>query len=239
MNNESTNSAYIGTIVAESDAVTRSTFMRKTFITLAIALLAFVGLCYGLVISGIGEGIAIFLFGSTWGLLMSLLLFMGVSVFATNLAYKSFNPVAQIIGLGLYVILQALIFLPMLIYAAEFVGPEVLLYAGIATAALAGGLIFLALINKVDFKFLNGFLMLGGIAAIVTIFAAIIFGFNLGVWFSLIMILFSCGAILKDISDIKYRFHTSQHIAAALALFASIVLLLYYVLRLFLQLTRK
>ncbi len=238
MTENTSNTGYIGSIVANSDPLTRSAFMRKTFITLALALLAFVGVCYGLVVTDLGLGIANLLFGNSWGIFASLLLFMGVSAVATNLAYQSFNPAVQMLGLGIYIIIQALLFLPMLIYAAAFVGGEVLLYAGIATTALAGGLIFLALINKVDFNFLNGFLILGGIAATITVFAAIIFQFNLGVWFSLLMILFACGAILKDVSDIKYRFHTTQHIAAALALFASIALLLFYVLRLLLQFTR-
>ena len=63
------------------------------------------------------------------------------------------------------------------------------------------------------------------------IVASILFGFTLGMFFSYAMIAFACGYILYDTSNVMLHYRTSQHVAAALALFASVMLLFWYVLR--------
>ena len=77
---------------------------------------------------------------------------------------------------------------------------------------------------------------LGGIVAFGAIAASIFTGGNfLGVGFSAIMIALACGYILYDTSNILHHYHTSQHVAASLALFSSVVLLFWYVLRIMLM----
>ena len=68
------------------------------------------------------------------------------------------------------------------------------------------------------------------------IVAAVVLGFNLGLLFSALMIVFAAGAILYDTSNILHHYRTDQHVAAALSLFASIALLFWYVLRLLMRL---
>ena len=53
------------------------------------------------------------------------------------------------------------------------------------------------------------------------------------------MILLACGAILYDTSRIIHDFDTDQHVAAALELFASVALLLWYAIRLLMSLNRR
>jgi FtsH-binding integral membrane protein len=64
--------------------------------------------------------------------------------------------------------------------------------------------------------------------------ASILIGFNLGLIFSGAMVVFAAGAILYQTSNVARYYRTDQYVAAALALFASVALLFWYVLRIFL-----
>jgi FtsH-binding integral membrane protein len=57
----------------------------------------------------------------------------------------------------------------------------------------------------------------------------------MGLWFSLIMIVLASGSILYNTSQIMYHYAPGQHVAASLSLFASVALLFWYVLRLFMS----
>lgn len=78
-------------------------------------------------------------------------------------------------------------------------------------------------------SFLRSILMIGGFIALGVIVASIVFGFSLGMLFAAIMVLFAAGAILYDTSNVLHHYRTDQHVAASLALFASVALLFWYV----------
>jgi len=65
------------------------------------------------------------------------------------------------------------------------------------------------------------------------IVGAILFGFELGTWFSVAMIGFAGAAILYDTSNVLHHFPEDRYVGAALQLFASVALMFWYVLRLF------
>ena len=67
------------------------------------------------------------------------------------------------------------------------------------------------------------------------IFCAVIFNFALGPIFTYAMIALACGYILYDTSNVLHHYHIGQHVAASLALFSSVVLLFWYILRLFMS----
>jgi hypothetical protein len=69
----------------------------------------------------------------------------------------------------------------------------------------------------------------GGIAAMLTIVGAIIFGFSLGVFFAGLMIMLAASMLLYQTSAAMHKWRTDQHVAAALGLFASVMLMFYYV----------
>ena len=73
----------------------------------------------------------------------------------------------------------------------------------------------------------------GGILALVAIVSAVLFGFQLGTWFSVAMIGFAGAAVLYDTSNILQHYPEDRYVGAALQLFASIALMFWYVLRLF------
>jgi FtsH-binding integral membrane protein len=89
--------------------------------------------------------------------------------------------------------------------------------------------------TRKDFSFLRGILCWGGIIAIVLIIAGAVFGFQLGTFFSVAMVALAGGAILYDTSNVLHHYSEDRYVAAALELFASVALMLWYVLRLFLS----
>ena len=53
-----------------------------------------------------------------------------------------------------------------------------------------------------------------------------------GVVFPALMVLLAAGFIVYDTSNVMHRYHPTQHVGAALALFASVAMMFFYVLRL-------
>jgi FtsH-binding integral membrane protein len=69
--------------------------------------------------------------------------------------------------------------------------------------------------------------------------ASIFFGFSLGLLFSVLMVAFAAGFILYDTSNVLHHYRIGQHVAASLALFASVALLFWYVLRIVMAVTDR
>ena len=93
------------------------------------------------------------------------------------------------------------------------------------------GLTAVAFITRADLSNWGRYLMIGGFVAMGVIVAGILFGFSLGLWFSALMVAFMCAYILYDTSNVIHNFGVDQHVAASLVLFADVVMLFFYVLR--------
>jgi FtsH-binding integral membrane protein len=225
-------------ILAEQDA--RAAFIRQTYIHLFGAILAFVAFeaaVFTLVPVETLHGLMQQLFASRYGWLVVLLAFMGVSWLANSWASSEVSRGMQYAGLALYVIAEGVIFIPLL-YMANVVAPMAIPAAGILTLVMFGGLTALVFVTGSDLTSWGKYLWLAGLGAIGVAVCAILFGFQLGVWFSGAMIVLASGYILYDTSNILHRYRTEQYVAAALALFASVALLFWYILRLMMSLRR-
>lgn len=97
------------------------------------------------------------------------------------------------------------------------------------------GLTGVALTTRKDFSFLGGMLKWGFVGALVLIVGGVIFGFQLGMFFSVAMVVLAGGAILYDTSNVLHRYPEDQYVAASLQLFASVALMFWYVLRIFMS----
>jgi len=219
-----------GQIVANAAESERASFIKRTYVHLAGAIAAFAVIEALLIKSGAALSFMGMLSGSKWSWLIVLGAFMLVSTVANNWAHSGVSREKQYMGLGLFVLAEAVIFMP-LIYMAVARAPDVLQNAVIVTAALVGGLTFTAFSTKINFSFMGRFLMIGGFIAMGLIVASILFGFSLGLWFSGAMILFAAGSVLYSTSNIIHEYHTEQHVAAALSLFSSVGLLFWYILQ--------
>lgn len=218
----------------------RAAFIRRTYAHLAGAVLAFVGLEAYLLTTPLGEKMIRMISASQFGWLMFLGGFILCGWLARGLASGSASESLQYVGLTLYVIAEAVIFLPMLYIAVYFSeSPNVLPTAGILTLLLFAGLTAVVFTTRKDFSFLRGILTIGGFIALGLIICGAIFGFELGLAFSGGMVLLAAGAILYDTSKILLHYRTDQHVGAALELFASVALLFWYILRIVMRLSRR
>jgi FtsH-binding integral membrane protein len=218
------NAAFPGTRVDS-----RSVFITRTYTHLVAGILGFVLVELALFESGLAGEIARFMFGFNW--LLILAAFMVTGWLATRTAQTSTSIGMQYFAYAAYVVAEALIFVPLL-YIADAKAPGVIDSATLVTALGAGGLMVVAHRTRKDFSFLRAILMWGGVLALVAIIGGVVFGFQLGTWFSVAMIGFAGCAVLYDTSNIINHYPEDRYVSAAMQLFASIALMFWYVLRL-------
>ncbi len=207
----------------------RSVFITRTYTHLMAGILGFILVELGLFESGLAGQVARFMFGFPWMLILAA--FMLTGWLATRTAQTSTSIGMQYFAYAVYVVAEALIFVPLL-YLADAKAPGTIDSATLITALGAGGLMLVAHQTRRDFSFLRAILMWGGILALLAIVGGLVFGFQLGTWFSVLMIGFAGAAVLYDTSNIIHYYPEDRYVAAALQLFASIALMFWYVLRL-------
>lgn len=223
-----------GNSAADALPEERARFIRKTYLHLAAAILAFVVLEVFLFSSGAAYSImSVLRLGGSMSWLIVLGAFMGVSWLASSWANSQTSSGMQYAGLALYVVAEAIIFVPLLFIAANFSSGDVIPKAGIVTLGLFLGITSVVFLTRKDFSFLGPILAIGGFVALGFIVASILFGFSLGSLFAFVMVAFAGTAILYETSNVLHRYHTTQHVAASLTLFAAIALLFWYILSIF------
>ena len=226
-----------GTPAIASPASARAAFIKRTYLHLAGAILAFAGIEAGLFMSGMAEQIIrdVFLANKfAWIALMVLFIAGG---YGAQWLARSRQPVGvQYMGLALYVLLEVVVFLPLLYISTspQFGGSANLpIQAGIVTLAVFGGLTVAVFLSGKDFSFMGPILWAGSFLALGIVIAAVAFGFTLGLVFCGAMVALAAGFIIYDTSNIMHRYGTNEHVATSLELFASVALLYYYILRIF------
>ena len=227
---------YSGTLVANASEAERANFIRKTYLHLGGAILAFAAVEALLIKSGVAESFVHLLQGSKWMWLVVMGLFMGVSYIADKWAHSAISKEMQYAGLGLFVVAEAIVFMPLL-YIAQMKAPTVIPQAGLLTLLLVGGITFTAFTTRKNFSFLGPALSIGSWIALGVIALSILFGFNLGLFFSAIMVVFAAASVLYTTSNIIHEYHTEQHVAASLALFSSVGLMFWYLVQILMSLT--
>ncbi|MBN2270570.1 MAG: Bax inhibitor-1/YccA family protein [Sedimentisphaerales bacterium] len=225
--------------VAQAEPDTRAAFIRRTYAHLAGAVAVFVGLEAILLKSALAPAMMNFISANRYGWLMILGAFILAGWMGRSLASSARTITTQYLGLGFYVLAEAIIFVPILYIAAFYSSRDVLPTAAILTGLLFAGLTTVAFTTRKDFSFLRGILTIGGFVALGLIVCATIFGFGLGLIFSVAMVGLASAAILYDTSKIIHHYGPDQHVAASLELFASVALLFWYVLRIVMSLSRR
>jgi FtsH-binding integral membrane protein len=217
--------------VAQAEPAERAAFIRRTYLHLAGAVAAFIGIETLLVNSPVAFWLLRVIASNRYGWLLILGGFALLGWMARSMAANVTSVGAQYAGLALYVVVEAIIFAPLLLIAVYYSSPTVLPTAALLTGLLFVGLTVVAFTNRADFSFLQTMLTIGGFVAMGMIIGSAIFGFNLGLFFSVGMVLLACASILYDTSRILRTYSTEQHVGAALELFASVALLFWYILR--------
>lgn len=226
--------------VALSPASARVAFIRRTYAHLAGAILVFTAvlwMIFNIVPARDLDAVMLQYIRIPFSQFILMAAFIGVGCLARWWAYSGASPAVQYAGLGAYILIEAVIFVPLLWVLTRYAGGDdptyaarMLTQAGILTLCLFGGLTSVVFITRKDFSFLGPILAIAGFLAFGMIILAMIFGFSLGLWFSFAMVALISGFILYDTSNVLHRFRTDMHVAASLELFASIAVLFYYIL---------
>ena len=213
----------------------RAQFIRRTYAHLAYAILGFLVLEY-MFLNLPGVERVVGLMNASW--LLVLALFFIASWIADYWARSEVSRGLQYAGLVLYVVIEAIIFLPLMYVAAYYSDPTVLPAAALITGLLFAALTAVVFTTRADFSFLRGVIFIGGFVALGLIVASFIFGFTLGVIFSVAMVGLASAAILYYTSNTLSYYRTDQYVSASVTLFASVALLFYYVLQILISLRR-
>lgn len=216
--------------VADLPADARGSFIVRTYSHLTLAVLLFVGLEFWFFSTGIANAIMSVVASVSWLLILGG--FMVLSWMASFFASPQLSKPVQYLGLFLYVLGQAIIFVPLL-FLANQAAPGTI--ASAAQATLGGFFLLTGVVvtTRKDFSFMRTFLFWGGIVALVTIVCAVLVNFELGTWFSVAMVLLAGGSILYTTSSVMRDYPEDAYVAASIQLFAGVALLFWYVLRLF------
>ncbi|WP_298531138.1 Bax inhibitor-1 family protein [uncultured Algibacter sp.] len=231
MENSFENKLMVGQL-AEADKVA---FYKKTYAHVAGGVLIFILFEYLLLQS---ETIVNFALSMTqgWRWLIMLGGFMFITNYAEGMALKTPDKNKQYLAYGLYILAEAFIFVPLIYIAIAYTESfDLLNQAAIVTLSLFTGLSAIVLVTKKDFSFLRSALTVGFFIALGLILAGTLFGFNLGLWFSVGMCVLAAGSILYQTSNLVNKYSNEDYIPAALGLFASLMLLFWYVLSIFLS----
>jgi FtsH-binding integral membrane protein len=220
-------------LAADATPEARVDFIRKTYLHLGGAVLAFIALeAFFLRTPAIYEPLTRFAFGGRWNWLIVIGAFMLVGYVAQSWAANSRSMGMQYAGLLLYVLVEAVIFVPLLYivtYFAQFEG--ILTQAAMITAIVFGGMTAIVFLTKKDFSFMGPFLGVAMMAAFGIGVASLIFGFSMGIVYSAAVAVLAAGYILYYTSNVLHKYPIGSHVAAALQLFAAIALLFWYVVR--------
>ena len=213
----------------------RASFISKTYGHLFGAVAALIGIEYFLMNNDAAISFAQKMMGS-WMLVLGA--FMVVSWIASLFAHKVENKPLQYVGLGIYVAAEAIILLPLLLIAQQMTGDGQLIFnAAMITISSFAALTAIVFITRKNFSFLGSLVMYGGFLAFGLIACSFLFGLTLGIWFSVGMVGLMGICILYTTSNILHEYHEEMYVGAALALFASLATLFWYILQLVISLT--
>jgi FtsH-binding integral membrane protein len=226
--------------VATLDETTRGDFVVRVYQHLLAAVVAFVAFEALLINLGVARELYEFVASSGAAWLLILGAFMICSWLATNAAHDVLNPSRQYAGLFGLAAAESLIFAPFLHYFFEVEGDGTTTVAAAAVITAIGfaGLSAVAFTTRKDLSFLRPMITWGFVCSLVLIVAAILFGLDLGVWFSVAMIALAGASILYKTQQVLRSYPVDAHVGAAVQLFASVMLLFWFVLRLVGQLRR-
>jgi len=217
--------------VATLGVEARSGFLVRTYLHLYAAIVAFTLIEAFLFVTGLARLIAIGMLSTSW--LVVLGSFVIVSWLASHVAHRTTSLPAQYAALGVYVVAEAIVFVPLL-FIAEYYAPGAIGSAALLTLVGFGLLTGMVFWTRQDLSFLGGILRWAFAVALMLIVAATVFGFQMGPIFSVAMVGLAGAAILYDTSKVLHHYPEDRYVAAALELFASVALMFWYVLRLFL-----
>lgn len=223
--------ATFGRPVASQAVSARARFILRTYGHLLAAITAFTAFEVFLFGSGYSNSINQFFAGSPMMIFGG---FLALGMLGSHLASPQRALSTQYMALGGYVVGEGILFTPMLTMANGYAGGVIQSAAAVTIAGFVG-LTLVAFTTRKDFSFLGAMLRWGVMLALVAIAASFLFGFSLGVFFSVAMVGLAGASILYTTSNVLHHHTEDSYVAASLELFASVATMFWYVLRIFMS----
>jgi FtsH-binding integral membrane protein len=211
---------------AEIDA--RARFLQRTYSWLCAGVVGFCAVLLAFEHVPALQGLSRTLFGNP---IVAIVTLLGASFAAHALAERS--PINAVVY-ALYVLVFGLAIAPLVAFANQ-AAPGIVGQAGLITGVVFLGLTVYVFKTGRDFSFLGGALWIGFFGLLALGLAGWLFGFQLGVWYSIAGALLFSGFILYDTSRILHHYPTTAHVAAALVLFTDVVILFQKILMILLR----
>jgi len=215
--------AEVGYPESSMDLDARARFVARVYSHVFAAIIAFTAIEVFLFVTGLAQVIASVMLGTNW------LIVLGATAWcAVRLASQPTSVYAALAG---FVVAEAVLFVPLL-YVAQYYAPGVIQSAAVVTLLGFAGLTAIGFLTRKDFSFLRAGLFWGGVVALLLIVGSVLFGFELGTFFSVAMVGLAGASILYDTSNVLLHYPEDRYVGASLELFASVALMFWYVLRL-------
>ncbi len=215
---------------AEASTMERAAFLKKVYSLVLMGVLGFAVTLWAAAnvepVHGWAMSLGRAIYGSPFGFFLYIGIFMGGFMAVHAVAEK--KPL-NLIAYFSWTFLLGLLVAPMVMIAAA-VDPGIVSQASLITAMIFTGLTGYVFVTGKDFSFLGGILAIGFFALMAVLLAGWIFGFGVGIWFSVAMVAFMAGYILYDTSNILRRYPTTMAVSAAVVLFTDVVLMFKWVL---------
>lgn len=211
-------------VAARAPASERLAFLQRTYGLLLAGILVFAATLWAAGNVESVNSLAVSLFRTNRWLVFAIIL--GGSWLVHAVADKS--PI-NLIAYFTYAFLFGLLLAPLVLYVAR-TQPVVISQASILTALVFTGLTGYVFTTRKDFSFLGGALAIGLFAMLGIAIAGMLFGFSVGLWYSVIGVVLFSGYVLYDTSKILLHYPTNRHVSAAIVLFVDVVLLFKHIL---------
>ncbi len=215
--------------ITDISSADRTKFIRQTYLHVSIAVVGFILLELVLFSTGIAENIAYVLTKSRYTWVFVLAAFAFISFRVVSWCKASVSLQNQYLALFVYILAESIIFVPVL-YTASYYAPGTIEVMTFMTLFLLVSLFGIALLTKKNFSFLKSSITIAGMLAIGAVVLGIVFGFSPSIFFSFAMLSLAGLCILYHTTNLV-NYHTHQYVAAGLGLFASFMLLFWYVMR--------
>ena len=221
---------------AMAAASERADFLKKVYGILFLGMLGFAATLWGTAnvpfMNDAAVSLGRLIYGQRWGFVIYIGLFMGGNFLVHSLAEK--KPVNVIAYAG-WVVLMGFLIAPIVLFAAELKGMEIITQASSMTALVFLGLTAFVLVTGKDFSFLRGVLTIMFWGLLVVMLIGAFTSFGAGLWISWALVMFYALYILYDTSAILHHLPTSMPMTGAIMLFTDVVLLFKNILILFMS----
>ena len=224
--------ALNGVPISQRSPEVRARLIQSTYSWLAVAVAGFAAASWLLSRAGFGVAAMNCVAAHKFAWLGVLLAYAALGAICSSMARAGSQGVAAT-GLGLAVILEALLFSPLIAFVLLKSGAGAVQSAALGTALLVAALTLVVKVTGHEFSWLRPFLFVASLLAFGLIVCSILFGFSLGMAFCYAMLALGSAFVLYDTSRVLNETTDDTPISAALELFGSIALVFWYMLRIF------